>query len=186
MMLTKGIVLGHHISSSRINVDPAKIQLIVNLSEPKNQKDVRIFLGYAGYYRRFIEHFSKIALPLFKLLSKDLNFHWDTNCQVSFQTLKDKLLSTPILRGPDWTLPFHISTDASNTAIGAALGQKEKLMTYAIYFISKNLTPAELNYTVTEKEMLAMVHAVNKFRHYVTGYEIFVHTDHSALRYLMN
>ena len=80
----------------------------------------------------------------------------------------------------------HISTDASDIAIGAALGQKEKLMTYAIYFISKNLTLVELNYTVTEKEMLAVVHVVNKFRHYITGYEIFVHTNHSALRYLMN
>ena len=80
MMLNEGIVLGHHISSSVINVDLAKIQLIVNLSEPKNKKDVRIFLGYAGYYRRFIEHFSKLSLPLFKLLSKDKNFHWDTNC----------------------------------------------------------------------------------------------------------
>ena len=84
MMLTKGIVLGHHISSSGINLDPTKIQLIVNLLEPKNQKDVRSFLGYAGYYRRFIEHFSKIALLLFKLISKDVHFHWDTNCQVSF------------------------------------------------------------------------------------------------------
>ena len=115
-----------------------------------------------------------------------MNFNWDTDCQSAFQTLKEKLSTAPILRGPNWTLPFHISTDASATAIGASLGQKEHTMTYAIYFISKNLTPAELNYTVTEKDMLAVVHAVNKFRHYITGYEIFVHTDHSALRYLMN
>ena len=83
-------------------------------------------------------------------------------------------------------MPFDISTDASNTAIGAYLGQKENSMTYSIYFIRKNITHAELNYTVTEKEMLAVEHAVNKFCHYITGYEIFVHTDHSALRYLMN
>jgi hypothetical protein len=186
MMLTEGVVLGHHISSSGITVDPAKIQIIVNLPEPISQKDVRSFLGYAGYYRRFIENFSKIALPLFKLLAKDIHFHWNTNCQNAFQKLKDKLSTTPILRGPNWALPFHISTDASDTAIGASLGQKENLMTYAIYFISKNLTPAELNYTVTEKEMLAVVHAVNKFRHYITGYEVFIHTDHSAIKYLMN
>jgi hypothetical protein len=186
MMLTEGVVLGHHISSSGITVDPAKIQIIINLPEPINQKDVRSFLGYAGYYRRFIENFSKIALPLFKLLAKDIHFHWNTNCQNAFQKLKDKLSTTPILRGPNWALPFHISTDASDTAIGASLGQKENLMTYAIYFISKNLTPAELNYTVTEKEMLAVVHAVNKFRHYITGYEVFIHTDHSAIKYLMN
>ena len=143
---------------------------------------MRSFLGYAGYYRRFIEHFSKIDLPLFKLLSKYIHFHYDTNCQVAFQTLKDKLSPAPILRGPNWTLPFHIFAYASDTAIGASLGEKEKLMTYAIYFISKNLTPTEMNYTITEKEMLEVVHAVNKFCHYITGYEIFVHTDHSSLR----
>jgi hypothetical protein len=124
MVLTKGIVLGHHISSSGIIVDPAKIQIIVNLSEPINHKDVRSFLGYAGYYRRFIENFSKIAFPLFKLLAKDVHFHWDTNCQTAFQKLKENLSTTPILRGPNWAFPFHISIDASDTAIRASLGQK--------------------------------------------------------------
>jgi hypothetical protein len=186
MMLTKGIVLGHDISSSRITLDPAKIQIIVNLSEPINQNDVRSFLGYAGYYQRFIENFSKISFPLFKLLAKDIHFHWNTNCQNAFQKLKDKLKTTPILRGPNWALPFHISTNASYTSIGASLGQKENLMTYAIYFISKNLTLAKMNYTVTEKEMLAVVHAVNNFRHYITGYEVFIHTYHYAIKYLMN
>ena len=122
MMMTKGIVLGHQISSSGKKVDPAKIQIIVNLSEPITQTDVRIFLGYAGYYHRFIANFSKIALPLFKLLSKDVNFNWDTDCQSPFQILKEKLSTAPILRGPNWTLPFHISTDVSDTAIGASLG----------------------------------------------------------------
>ena len=122
MMMTKGIVLGHHISSSRIKVDLAKIQIIENLSEPTTQTDVRSFLGYAGYYRRFIANFSKIVLPLFKLLSKDVNFNWDTDCQSAFQILKEKLSTAPILRGPNWTLPFHISTDASATAIGVSLG----------------------------------------------------------------
>ena len=123
-MLTEGIVLCNHISSSWITVDPTKIQMIVNLSEPINQKDVRSFLGYAGYYWRFIENFSKIALPLFKLLAKYVHFYWDTNCQTSFQKLKEKLSSSPILRGPNWELPYHISTYASNIAIGAYLGQK--------------------------------------------------------------
>jgi hypothetical protein len=101
MMLTEGVALGHHISSSGITVDPAKIQIIVNLPEPISQKDVISFLGYAGYYRRFIENFSKIALQLFKLLAKDIHFHWNTNCQNVFQKLKDKLSTTPILRGPN-------------------------------------------------------------------------------------
>lgn len=94
--------------------------------------------------------------------------------------------TAPILREPDWALPFHISSDASNTVIGAVLGQEENNLPYAIYFISKNMTPAELNYIVTEKEFLAVIYAINKFRHYIAGYPTFVHTDHSAIKYLMN
>ena len=92
----------------------------------------------------------------------------------------------PILRGPDWSLPFHISTDASETVIEGVLGQEEGQSPYAIYFISTNLTPAKLNYTITEKEFLAIVYYINKFRHYITGYKFFVHTDHSAIRFLIN
>ncbi len=150
MMLNEGIVLGHYISSQGITVDPAKIQIIVDLPIPQNQREVRSFLGYASYYRRFIEHFSKIDLPLFKLLSKDVLFSWNENCQHAFELLKKKLSTAPILRGPNWSLPFHIFIDASDTAVGASLGQKEEYCTYSIYLISKNLTPAELNYTVTE------------------------------------
>eukprot|EP00253_Pinus_taeda_P026228 PITA_26228 len=95
-------------------------------------------------------------------------------------------MSTPILRGPNWALPFHIHIDASNRAIGAALGQVEEKLPYAIYFVNKNLSKAEMNYTVTEKEFLAVVHSLNKFRHYITGYQTFVHTDHATIRYLMN
>jgi len=89
------------------------------------------------------------------------------------------------LRGPNWSLPFHISSDASDLAIGVALGKEENKKSYAIYYISKNLSSAELNYTVTEKEFLAVIFAINKFRHYITGYEVFVHTDHSTIKYLM-
>eukprot|EP00253_Pinus_taeda_P017045 PITA_17045 len=101
-------------------------------------------------------------------------------------SLKHQLSITPILRGPDWALPFHISSDASDTAIGAVLGQEENGLPYAIYFISKNMPPAELNYVVTEKEFLVVIYAINKFRHYITGYTTFMHTDHSAIKYLMN
>jgi hypothetical protein len=111
---------------------------------------------------------------------------WDDSCQSAFEDLKLKLSETPILRGPNWTLPFHISTDASDSALGSILGQKEEQQHYVIYFISKNITPAELNYIVTENEFLAVIFVINKVRHYITGYEVFVHTDHSAIRYLMN
>jgi hypothetical protein len=186
MLLTEGVVLGHHVSSEGIKVDPIKIEVIIRLPPPKNQKEVRRFLGHAGYYRRFIENFTKIVAPMFGLLIKDVDFVWIEQCQTAFKTLKAKLFVAPVLRGPNWTLPFHISTDASNTTIGGALGKKEDQKSYAMYFVRKNLSPAELNYTVTEKEFLAVVHAINKFRHYITGYEVFVHIDHSAIRFLMN
>jgi len=101
--------------------------------------------------------------------------------------IKQKLMTTPVLRGPDWHLPFHIHSDASDYAIGAVLGQEDKEKShYAIYYINKNLVGAEKNYITTEKEFLVVVYAINKFRHYITGYQVFVHTDHAAIRYLMN
>jgi len=123
---------------------------------------------------------------LFSLLTKATKFSWNNQCQTAFETLKERLSIAPILRGPNWTIPFHISTDASDTTIGAVLGQKEEHRPYAIYYISKNLTSAEKNYIVTKKEFFAVVYAINKFRHYITGYSVFVHTDHSAICYLMN
>ena len=117
---------------------------------------------------------------------KDVNFIWDDACQNALDDLKLKLFDTPILRGPNWTLPFHISTNAYHSALGVLLGQKEGQQHYAIYFINKNLTPAKLNYAFTEKEFLAVIYAINKFHHYITGYDIFIHKDHSAIRYLMN
>jgi hypothetical protein len=186
MILTEGIVLGHHISSSGMKVDPAKIHIITQIIIPSSQKEVRSFLGHTGYYRRFIPNFTSLATPLFKLLSKEAEFKWDDECQISFEILKQKLSTTPVLRGPNWSLPFHICTDASDIALREVLGQRENQMPYAIYFVSKNLSPAEVNYTVTKKEFLAVVHAINKFRHYITGYQAFVHTDHSTIKFLVN
>eukprot|EP00253_Pinus_taeda_P005775 PITA_05775 len=184
-MFTEGIVLGHHISGDGIKVDRSKVEVISKLPILNCQKDVRSFLRFIGYYRRFIENFTKIASPLFTLLTKDCEFKWDPDCQSAFETLKTRISEAPILRGPNRKLPFHISTDASDIARGAVLGQKD-VVPYAIYYTSKNLTPTELNYIVTEKEFLAVVHAINKFRHYITGYETFIHTDHYVIRYLMN
>jgi len=119
-------------------------------------------------------------------LAKDSEFIWSKSCQEALDILKGNLTTTPILRGPNWVLPFHIHADASHKAIGAALGQKEDKFPHAIYFISKNLSKTELNYTVTEKELLAIVHSLNKFRDYITCYQTFVHTDHATIKYLMN
>jgi hypothetical protein len=170
MMMSEGVVLEHFISSQGIQVDPSKIQVIENLPIPKTQTDVRSFLGHARYYRRFIKKNSKMASPLFVLLMKNVEFKWTNLCQEVFDALKHQLATAPILRGPYWALPFHISFDASDTTIGDVLGQEENHLPYAIYFISKNMNPIELNYTVTEKDFLAVIYAINKFRHYITGY----------------
>jgi hypothetical protein len=181
MLLTKGIVRGHHISGTGIRVDPAKIHIISQIKIPSSQKEVRSFLGLAGYYRRFIQNFTNLVNCLFKLLTKDVEFHWNEQCQISFEILKTKLSRAPSLRVPKGSLHFHICIDASDTALGVVLGQREGQIPYVIYFVSKNLSPAEANYIVIEKEFLSVVHTINKFRHYITGYEVFVHTDHSTI-----
>eukprot|EP00253_Pinus_taeda_P030063 PITA_30063 len=122
-LMTKGIVLGHTISRQGLQVDPSKVAIIKRVPPPQKVRDVWSFLGLEGYYRRFIKDFSKIASPLFGLLAKYVEFKWSDDCQKALNELKDKLVSAPILRVPNWALPFHIHTDASNKAIGAALGQ---------------------------------------------------------------
>jgi hypothetical protein len=120
------------------------------------------------------------------LLTKDSNFVWIEDCDAAFMKIKELVCRAPILRGIDWALPFHIHIDASQTAVGAVLGQQEDKIPYAIYYVSKNLDPAKLNYTVTVKYVLSIIYAINKLWHYITGYPTFVHTDHVAIRYLMN
>ena len=140
-MMSKGVVLGHFIAADGIQVDPSKIRVIENIPTPGTQKEVRSFLGHAGYYRRFIENFSKLASPFFMLLMKDVQFDWNDACQTTFTELKKRLSIAHILRGPNWALPFHISSNASDTAIGIVLGQQEGHSPYAIYHTSKIFPP---------------------------------------------
>ncbi|RVW23034.1 Retrovirus-related Pol polyprotein from transposon 17.6 [Vitis vinifera] len=184
-MVNQGIVLGHVISKKGIEVDRAKVELIVKLPPPTNVKGIRQFLGHAGFYRRFIKDFSKIAKPLCELLVKDAKFEWDDKCQRSFELLKQFLTSAPIVRAPNWELPFEVMCDSSDYAIGAVLGQREDGKPYVIYYASKSLNDAQKNYTTTEKELLAVVYALDKFRAYLIGSSIVVFTDHSALKYLL-
>lgn len=122
-MMEEGIVLGHLLLAEGIRMDPAKIKVILHFTTPKLPMQVRSFIGCAGYYRRFIENFAKVAHPLFHLLTKDSDFVWTSDCDIDFTKIKELVSSTPILRGPDWALPLHIHTDASQTTIGAVLGQ---------------------------------------------------------------
>ncbi|RVW21410.1 Retrovirus-related Pol polyprotein from transposon 17.6 [Vitis vinifera] len=180
-----GIVLGHIISEKGIEVDKAKVELIVKLPSPTTVKGVRQFLGHAGFYRRFIKGFSSLSKPLCELLAKDAKFIWDERCQNSFDQLKKFLTTTPIVRAPNWQLPFELMCDASDFAIGAVLGQREDGKPYVIYYASKTLNEAQRNYTTTEKELLAVVFALDKFRAYLVGSFIICFTDHSALKYLL-
>jgi hypothetical protein len=185
MMMKKGVLLGNYISLDGIRVDPTKIEVIINPPTPHTQTEVRSFLGASGYYCRFMENFARTTAPLHALTS-NVEFEWSDKCNVAFARLKKLISTTPVLRGPNWKIPFHISTDASDISIDVVVGQEEYKKPYAIYFISNNLTPAELNYIVTEKEFLAVIHVINKFRHYITGYPVILYIDHSTIRYLGN
>ncbi|GJX10949.1 reverse transcriptase domain-containing protein [Tanacetum coccineum] len=122
-MVKEGIVLGHKISKSGIEVDRAKVDVIAKLPPPTSVKGIQSFLGHAGFYRRFIQDFSKIARPMTHLLEKETPFIFSTECREAFETLKKKLTEAPILVAPDWDLPFEIMCDASDFAVGAVLGQ---------------------------------------------------------------
>ena len=184
-MVNQGIVLGHIISNKGIEVDKAKIELISKLPSPMNVKTVRQFLEHAGFYRRFIKDFSKISKPLYKLLEKDAKFVWDEDCQKCFEELKAYLTTAPIVRAPNWKLPFKFMCDARYLAIGAILGQREEGKPYVVYYASKALNEAQRNYTTTEKELLAVVYALDKFRAYLVGSDIAIFTNHSDLKYLL-
>ena len=184
-MVSQGIVLGHIISEKGIEVDKEKTDLISKLLSPTNVKTVRQFLGRAGFYRRFIMGFSKIAKPLYKLLEKDAKFIWDADFQKCFEELKAYLTTAPIVRAPNWQLPFEVMCDASDMAIGAVLRQREGGNPYVVYYASKTLNETQRNYTTTEKDLLAVVYALQKFRDYLVGSDIIIFTDHSALKYLL-
>ncbi|WZZ82709.1 hypothetical protein YC2023_103281 [Brassica napus] len=184
-MVKEGIVLGHKVSEKGIEVDKAKIDVMVGLAPPRTVKDIRSFLGHAGFYRRFIMDFSKIARPLTRLLCKEAAFHFDGECMEAFKNLKNALISAPIVQPPDWDLPFEIMCDASDFAVGAVLGQKRDKKSHVIYYASRTLDEAQAKYSTTEKELLAIVFAFEKFRSYLVGSKVTVYTDHAALRHLL-
>jgi hypothetical protein len=125
-MVKQGIVLGHVISERGIEVDKAKIETVEKLPPPTNIKSLRSFLGHARFYRRFIKDFSKITKPLTRLLQKDVEYDFDEECLHAFRTLKQSLISAPIMQPPDWNLPFEIMCDASDYAVGSVLGQRKE------------------------------------------------------------
>ncbi|KAL4273715.1 hypothetical protein GQ457_13G017400 [Hibiscus cannabinus] len=185
-MVDEGIVLGHKISSKGMEVDKAKIEVISKLPPPTTVKGIHSFLGHAGFYRRFIEDFSKITKPLCSLLEQGRQFEFNNDCTKAFNLLKQKLMTSPIVEPPDWKLPFELMCDANDYAVGAVLGQRKGKNFHPIYYSSKTLNDAQVNYTTTEKEMLAVIFAVDNFRSYLIGTKVIVHTDHSTIKYLLS
>lgn len=163
-MVHEGIILWHKISHRGIEVDKAKMDVISNLPPPVNEKGIRSFLGHTGFYRRFIRDFSKIAKPLTSLLVKDKSFVFDKEYAEAFETLQSKLVSAPVVIVADCSLPFKIMCDASDIAVDAILRQQRDKLLHVIYYASHVLNPAQTNYASTEKELLIVVYAFDKFR----------------------
>src|SRR3954449_7671105 len=177
--------LGHKISERGIEVHKAKVDAIEKMSCPKDIKGIKSFLGHAGFYRRFIKDFSKISRPLTNLLQKDSPFVFDEDCKEAFEVLKKALITDPIVQPPNWNFPFEIMCDASDFAVGAVLGQRVDKKLNVVHYASKTLGSAQKNYATTEKEFLAVVFAYDKFRSYIVDSKVTIHTNHAAIRYLM-
>ena len=184
-MVKEGIVLGHGVFGNGIEVDKEKIKTIEKLPSPSSVKGIRSSLGHVGFNRRFIKDFSTIEKPLSSLLMHGVSFCFDENCMISFTTLKDKLTPTPIVIALNWEHPFEPMCDASDYVVGAVLGQRKNRVFHAIYYASKTLNEAQMNYASTEKEFLEIVFAFDKFWPYLIGNKVIVFTDHSAIKYIM-
>nr|GEX80929.1 reverse transcriptase domain-containing protein [Tanacetum cinerariifolium] len=185
-MVKERIVLSHKIFKNRLEVDCSKIDVIAKLPYPTTVKGVRSFLGHVDFYRRFIQDFSEIARPMTYFLEKETPFVFSRDCIDTFETLKKKLTEAPILVVPDWNLPFELMCDASDFAIGAVLGQRKTKHFQPIHYASKTMTEAQIHYTMTEKEMLSVMYAFEKFRPYIVLSKSIVYMDHLALKYLLS
>ncbi len=176
-----------HVSDKGVTADPAKIERVASWPIPTTTKAVQQFLGFAGYYRRFIQNFADIARPLHRLTERNATFKWSKESQLAFEELKSRLISAPVLAYPDFSKNFLLDTDASDTGIGAVLSQvdddgKEHVIAYASRLLSK----PERRYCVTRRELLAVVVFTKHFRHFLIGTHFTLRTDHGSLTWLKN
>src|SRR5437867_1727832 len=176
--------LGHVISEGSIATDPEKIEQVRSWPRPQNTTETRSFIGLVSYYRRFVNQFARVAAPLHALAAKNAKFIWTEECEVAFEELKKRLITSPILAMPNDDGEFRLDTDASNYAIGAVLSQVQNGEERVIAYASRTLSRPERNYCVTRRELLAIVYFVKQFRSYLLGREFLIRTDHSALRWL--
>ncbi|KAL0373524.1 UNVERIFIED_CONTAM: Retrovirus-related Pol polyprotein from transposon [Sesamum radiatum] len=172
--------LGHVVSKEGVQPDPAKFRAILEWEPPKNVSEVQNFLGLAGYYRRFVKDFSVVAKPLTNLLKKNAPFNWNDRCAQSFEELKRRLTSAPILALPSGDGGYVVYTDASRQGLGCVLLQHGKVIAYA----SRQLRPHEMNYPTHDLELAAIVHALKIWRHYLYGKTFQIFTDHKSLKYI--
>jgi hypothetical protein len=172
--------LGHTISQASIAVDLDKVQEVMNWKPPTTVRQIRGFLGLAGYYRRFIPDFSRIAKPITELLKKEAKFVWGQKCEDAFHALRQHLTTAPVLAQPDSSKPFDVYCDASGTGLGCVLMQDNRVIAYA----SRALRPPEQNYPTHDLELAAVVHALKMWRYYLMGTHCNIFTDHKSLKYI--
>ena len=178
--------LGHLISSHGILPDPEKIKVVQNYPKPTNPKQIKQFLGLSTFYRRFCKDYAKIASPLSNLLRKNVEWHWNQEQETAFSSLKTALTTAPFLKYPDYSKDFILQTDASNFCIAAILLQKYDNILHPLSYASRRLTLAEEKYPVMEKEALACIYGISKFKHHLTGRKFILQTDHQSLKYIFS
>jgi hypothetical protein len=178
--------LGYILSGTGIRMNPKKLESLTSWKTPDSVKEVQIFLGFANFYRNFIANFSSLATPLTNLLKKDATFTWSTSAQVAFDSLKNAFSSAPILVFPDTSKPFILETDASDFAVAGVISQDDDSgVLHPVSFYSRKLSPAEINYEIHDKELLAIIVCFEQWRHLLLGskHPITVFTDHKNLVY---
>lgn len=176
--------LGYVVDKNGLRVDPEKVQAILKIPTPTTVSEVRRVMGMASWYRRFVPQFSSIIAPLSNLLRKNRPFVWTKDCEDAWGNIKDRLVTSPILTCPDFSQRFFVQTDASNYGLGAVLTQRHEDGEKVISYLSRSLTKAERNYSTTEKELLAVIFAIEKLRPYLEGSHFTVITDHYSLLWL--
>ena len=172
--------LGHVMSASSVSVDPWKVEVVMSWERPKSVFEIRSFLGLAGYYKRFIEDFSRLAAPMTRLTRKEVKFVWDDSCERELQELKRRLTSSPILIVPERGQRYTVYCDALKDGLGCVLMQSGKVVAYG----SRQLKNHEQNYPTHDIELAAIVFALKILRHYLYGEQFEVFSDHKSLKYI--
>jgi len=178
--------LGLIISEGELCMDPVKLNAVTNWPTPKTMKEVQKFLGFCNFYRRFVKNYSTLAQPLFNLTKKDIPFHWDQEEKQVFCSLQSILTTAPVLILPDYGKPFTLITNASNYATGTILEQEDAFgHSHPVAYFSKSLQPVERNYKIHDKELLAIIHLLKHFCHYLQGnkHRTKIFSNHANLQY---